>query len=77
MLIPMSSYAHAGWLLPIVFALATATPVVLVAWVLAFSVGKIGDVYHKIKVVQKWMSIIVAVVFLLLGTLVCIRTYIL
>ena len=77
MLIPMSAYAHAGWLLPIVFALATATPVVLVAWVLAFSVGKIGDVYHKIKVVQKWMSIIVAVVFLLLGTLVCIRTYIL
>lgn len=77
MLIPMSAYAHAGWLLPIVFALATATPVVLVAWVLAFSVGKIGDVYHKMEVVQKWTSIIVAVVFLLLGTLLCIRTYIL
>lgn len=77
MLIPMSAYAHAGWLLPVVFALATAIPVVLVAWVLAFSVGKIGDVYHKMEVVQKWASVIVAVVFLLLGTLVCIRTYIL
>ena len=77
MLIPMSAYAHAGWLLPVVFALATAIPVVLVAWVLAFSVGKIGDVYHRIEVVQKWASVIVAVVFLLVGTLVCVRTYIL
>ena len=77
MLIPMSAYAHAGWLLPVVFALATAIPVVLVAWVLAFSVGKIGDVYHRIEVVQKWASVIVAVVFLLVGTLVCARTYIL
>ena len=77
MLIPMSAYAHAGWLLPVVFALATAIPVVLVAWMLAFSVGKIGDVYHRIEVVQKWASVIVAVVFLLVGTLVCARTYIL
>jgi cytochrome c-type biogenesis protein len=37
MLIPMSAQATAGYLLPIVFALATGLPVIIVAWILAFS----------------------------------------
>lgn len=76
MLIPMSAYAQAGWLLPVVFALATALPVVLVAWVLAYSIGKIGNVYHRIEIVQKWASVTVGVVFMLIGVFVCIRTFI-
>ena len=47
MLIPMSATATAGWLLPIVFAMATALPVLVVAWILAFSVGRIGAFYGK------------------------------
>lgn len=38
MLIPMSATATAGYLLPVVFAIATAIPVLVVAWILAFSV---------------------------------------
>lgn len=37
MLIPMSVTATAGWLLPILFAVATALPVLVVAWILAHS----------------------------------------
>ena len=40
MLIPMSVTASAGWLLPVLFAVATALPVLAVAWILAFSVEK-------------------------------------
>jgi cytochrome c biogenesis protein CcdA len=39
MLIPMSAQATAGYLLPIVFAFATGLPVILVAWLLAYSVA--------------------------------------
>ena len=35
MLIPMSATATAGYLLPVVFAIATAIPVLVVAWILA------------------------------------------
>lgn len=51
MLIPMSATTTAGYLLPVLFAIATALPVLAVAWVLAFSAQRIGEVYGKIQTV--------------------------
>ena len=42
MLIPMSATEPGGYLLPVVYAVATGLPVVLVAWILAYSVAGIG-----------------------------------
>lgn len=42
MLIPMSAAEPGGYLLPIVYAVATGLPVILVAWILAYSVAGIG-----------------------------------
>ena len=42
-LIPMSATAAAGYLLPALFAVATALPVLTVAWILAFSVQHISS----------------------------------
>ena len=39
MLIPMSAMESEGYLLPVIFALATGLPVMLVAWILAYSVA--------------------------------------
>ena len=36
MLIPISASAEAGYLLPVLFAIATALPLLVVAWILAF-----------------------------------------
>ncbi|MFI3303075.1 MAG: aromatic aminobenezylarsenical efflux permease ArsG family transporter [Rikenellaceae bacterium] len=67
MLIPMSAGATAGYLMPVVFAVATALPVIIVAWVLAYSVGEVGKVYNRIKVFQKWFSLVVALLFIGVG----------
>ncbi len=67
MLIPMSVTATAGWMLPILFAVATALPVLVVAWILAFSVEKVGEFYGKIQVIQKWLNIIVGALFVIIG----------
>ena len=75
MLIPMSVTASAGWLLPVLFAIATALPVLVVAWILAFSVEKIGDFYGKIRAIQKWVNIIVGVLFIAVGIYYCIIMY--
>lgn len=75
MLIPMSASVAMGRIMPAVFALATALPVILVAWILAFSAGKIGDVYGKIKAVQRWLNLIVGILFLVIGIYYCLMVY--
>ena len=67
MLIPMSSRATMGYLLPVVFAVATALPVLIVAWILAFSAGEIGKFYGRVKTIERWLSIVVGVVFIVVG----------
>ena len=71
MLIPMSATTSAGYLLPIIFAVATAIPVLAVAWVLAFSVQQMGNFYGKIQKVQKWANLIVGMVFIIIGIYYC------
>ena len=75
MLIPMSATAAAGWLLPIVFAIATALPVLVVAWILAFSVGRIGAFYGKMQTVQQWLNWIVGGLFITIGIYYCAVFY--
>lgn len=75
MLIPLSATATAGYLLPVVFAVATALPVLAVAWILAFSVQQIGSFYGKMQKVQKWMNAVVGVVFLAVGVYYCSIMY--
>lgn len=72
MLIPMSATATAGYLLPVLFAIATALPVLVVAWVLAFSAQHIGEVYGRMRTVQKWLNLIVGCVFISIGVYYCI-----
>lgn len=76
MLIPMSATIAMGYFLPIVFAIATALPVLFVAWILAFSTNKIGEVYGKMQLMQKWLNIVVGVIFVLIGVYYCITIYI-
>lgn len=72
MLIPMSAASAAGLVYPVVFALATALPVLAVAWLIAFSIGKVGDFYGKMKAVQKWVSWIAGGLFIFIGIYYCI-----
>lgn len=75
MLIPMAVTASAGWLLPVLFAVATALPVLAVAWILAFSVEKVGEFYGRIRTLQKWLNIIVGIIFIAVGIYYCLMMY--
>ena len=75
MLIPMAVTASAGWLLPVLFAVATALPVLAVAWILAFSVEKVGEIYGRIRTLQKWLNIIVGIIFIAVGIYYCLMMY--
>ena len=67
MLIPMTISSASGLYLPLVFALATGIPVIFFAWLIAFSLSSIGNVYNKIKKFEVWFRRIVAVLFIAVG----------
>jgi cytochrome c biogenesis protein CcdA len=67
MLIPMTISSASGLYLPVVFAFATGIPVIIFAWLIAFSIGSIGGVYNKIKVFELWFRRIIAALFIVVG----------
>jgi len=67
MLIPMTLASPDGLLLPPVYAIATGLPVIIIAWLLAFSMSGVGSFYNKVKVFEKWFRLVAAVLFILAG----------
>jgi sulfite exporter TauE/SafE len=64
MLIPMTVASAQGLYLPLVFAIATGLPVILFAWMIAYTIGSVGNIYNKIKVFELWFRRIVSVLFI-------------
>lgn len=75
MLIPMTIGSASGLYLPLFFAIATGIPVIIFAWLIAFSLGSIGKVYNKIKTFELWFRRIVAVLFIIVGLFYIITIY--
>jgi cytochrome c biogenesis protein CcdA len=75
MLIPMTVASASGLYLPVLFAIATGIPVILFAWLFAYTVSGIGGVYNKIKVFEIWFRRFIAVLFIIVGIYYIIRVY--
>jgi len=67
MLIPISVNAVGGYLLPVVFAVATSLPVLIVAWIIAFSMKNLSRFTGGVQKFQKWFNILIAILFLGIG----------
>ena len=67
MLMPMVLSQTSGLVLLPDFAIATGLPVIILAYLLAFSIGGIGKFYNKLKNFEIWFRRIVAVLFIFTG----------
>ncbi|MFA8450257.1 MAG: aromatic aminobenezylarsenical efflux permease ArsG family transporter [Bacteroidales bacterium] len=67
MLIPITISSTSGLYLPFFFAIATGIPVIIFAWIIAFSIGSLGNIYNKIKSFELWFRRIVALLFICIG----------
>lgn len=65
MLIPMT--LKSGLHLPVVFSLGTGLPVMLFAFVIAYSIEKLGAYFNAITRFEKTMRIVAAITFILTG----------
>ncbi len=75
MLVPLSAAESEGFILPVAFAITTGLPVILVAWLLAYSVAGVGRFYNRIQVFQKWFNRVVAILFILVGIYYAYQNY--
>ncbi len=75
MLIPLTIQSTSGLILPIIFAIATALPVILFAWIIAFAVSKVGAIYSGLKTIEIWFRKIIATLFIGVGVYYVIITW--
>jgi cytochrome c biogenesis protein CcdA len=75
MLVPMTVASSSGLYLPVIFAIATGIPVIIIAWVLAYTVSGVGGVYNKIKSFELWFRRLVSFLFIIVGIYYIIRVY--
>lgn len=75
MLMPLT--ISSGMHIPVIFAVATAIPVIIFAWIFAFALSNLGIVYKHIKTFELWFRRVVSIVFILVGAYTIIQVFIL
>ncbi|HLP72336.1 MAG TPA: aromatic aminobenezylarsenical efflux permease ArsG family transporter [Bacteroidales bacterium] len=77
MLIPLSVSSASGLYLPVIFAIATALPVIILAWLIAYMISRVSSLYNRIKSFELWFRRFAAVLFIIIGLYYIIRIYLL
>jgi len=75
MLIPMTVSNPSGMYLPVIYAIATGLPVIIFAWLIAFTISGIGTVYDKLRSFELWFRRGFAILFIGTGVYYIIRIY--
>ncbi len=75
MLIPMTVSSASGLYLPIVFAIATGIPVIIFAWLIAYTVSGVGKLYNNLKTFEIWFRRVISVLFIGVGIYYIILIY--
>ncbi|RLE02317.1 MAG: sulfite exporter TauE/SafE family protein [Bacteroidetes bacterium] len=76
MLIPLT-ISSSGLHLPVVYAIATGIPVIIFAWLIAYTISGVGKLYLSIKSFEYWFRRVVAVIFIGIGIYYIITVWIL
>jgi cytochrome c biogenesis protein CcdA len=65
--LPEAHLAYGGVVLPVVYGIGTALPVLLVAFLLAYSAQAVGRAYHALATFEWWARMITGWVFIAVG----------
>ena len=66
-LIPLAIKTNSSVLLPIIFGIGAALPVMLLAALLAFSVQSLGRAYNILGTIERWARVVTGSIFVLSG----------
>ncbi len=71
--LPQASLPGAIGVLPLVYGIGTAVPVILVAILLAYSAGHVSKAYNAIAKTEWWARMITGWIFVLIGSWFCLK----
>lgn len=71
-LIPMAVKNESAFLLPSIYGVGTALPVVVFAFILAFAANRLSKAFSILTVIEKWMRRVTAVAFIAIGIYYCL-----
>ena len=71
-LIPAALRYESGVMLPLLYGIGTAVPVLIFAVLIAWGAKSVGQAYNKLAVLEKWARRITGSIFVLVGTYYCL-----
>lgn len=71
-LIPAALRYESGVVLPTLYGIGTAVPVLIFAVIIAWGTKSLGQAYNKLAVLEKWARRITGGIFILVGTYYCL-----
>jgi len=66
-LLPLSAKCGSQFVLPIIYGIGTALPVLAFAFIIAFASGYVGKAFNRVSQIEKWVRRITGIVFILAG----------
>lgn len=67
MMIPLSVSSPAGYVIPFVFAVAAAIPVVFISWAVSSAVNGARRFEHRVERFQLYLNFITGIIFIIIG----------
>ena len=61
------------FIVPGVYGIGTALPVIVFAFMVAFATNMVGKVFNKLTVIEKWVRKITAIIFIIAGIYLCLE----
>ncbi len=71
-LVPLAVKHQSPLLLPLLYGVGTAVPVVAFSFILAFSANRISRAFNALTLIERWMRRVTAVVFVAVGVYYCL-----
>ena len=71
-LIPLSVKQGSRLLLPILYGVGTALPVIVFAFLIAFAGEYLGNAFNRLSQIEKWVRVSTGVLFILAGIYYCL-----
>ncbi|MFA5535061.1 MAG: aromatic aminobenezylarsenical efflux permease ArsG family transporter [Mariniphaga sp.] len=75
MLLPITINSASGLYLPVVYAIATGIPVIIIAWLIAYAISGVGTFYNRIKIFEVWFRRVISFIFIGTGLYYVITIY--
>lgn len=64
-----------SWLMPVMFGIGTGLPVIIIAYLLSFSMVGMGKINQRIKHFEVWLRVICSLLFIIMGIWICVTVF--